>query len=378
MTVWLAAASGSFGQTARPSAERSEETRPLTKAEGRLIVLATSSAARDVEDESDCSHLVHDLYEQAGFRYEYVSSRDLYTGNANFVRVHHPQPGDLIVWRGHVGIVIDPREHSFFSSLRTGADTQFYDSAYWRARGAHRFYRYVTDKRLRPPKTLEASRHPDDAPVLASDRRSEYRPPARSPEESASASGEVPAPAPTGEALAEIAGGVVPVVPRQKVLQISGKTPAAGEIAAALSELNGDSGQLLRSGDLAAPGQPIIVYSQLQVIHVRIKGSHGTAHARLESLAALPPSEPAVSRPQWRDLPLSLQKTKTGWTLSPMDSTLFVPRDVALRILAARLAALAQNADAGSPEEREQTQIIRFLNLLVPDNPASTSTRADN
>jgi len=37
------------------------------------------------------------------------------------------------------GIVIDPKQHSFFSFVRSGPDTQFYDSPYWRSRGIARF-----------------------------------------------------------------------------------------------------------------------------------------------------------------------------------------------------------------------------------------------
>ena len=96
------------------------------------------------ESEMDCSHLVHDIYEQAGFPYDYVTSRELYIGSPNFSRVRVPQAGDLVVWRGHVGIVTDPKQHSFFSVVRSGPDTQFYDSSYWRSRGIARFFRYVT------------------------------------------------------------------------------------------------------------------------------------------------------------------------------------------------------------------------------------------
>jgi hypothetical protein len=49
----------------------------------------------------------------------------------------------LVVWRGHVGIVISPVQHSFFSAMRSGRGTEFYDSAYWQGRGRPRFFRYL-------------------------------------------------------------------------------------------------------------------------------------------------------------------------------------------------------------------------------------------
>lgn len=91
----------------------------------------------------DCSHLVHYLYNRVGLRYTYAESRKLYQGVAGFTRVLHPQAGDLIVWRGHVGIVVDPQERSFVSALRTGVKVAQYDSRYWKKRGSPRFFRYA-------------------------------------------------------------------------------------------------------------------------------------------------------------------------------------------------------------------------------------------
>src|SRR5258706_12208202 len=94
------------------------------------------------------------------------------------MRVHKPQAGDLVVWRGHVGVVIAPKEPSFFSSVRTGPDTQFYDSPYWRSRGIARFYRYMTEKPLHSSRTLDATRRTNQ-PTLAASRSSENRPPSK-------------------------------------------------------------------------------------------------------------------------------------------------------------------------------------------------------
>src|SRR6266496_1057697 len=87
----------------------------------RLAVLASaldSTTPRFAE--LDCSHLVHAIYERAGFPYAYASSDDLYVGVEGFQRVTHPQPGDLVVWRGHAGIVVRPSRHVFFSFMSAG------------------------------------------------------------------------------------------------------------------------------------------------------------------------------------------------------------------------------------------------------------------
>jgi cell wall-associated NlpC family hydrolase len=99
---------------------------------------------RQIEDtDLDCSHFVQWLFERAGLYYGYAPSRTLYEGMAGFKRVYHPQPGDLIVWPGHVGIVVDPDEETFLSALRSGVKTASYTSRYWKRRGHPRFFRYL-------------------------------------------------------------------------------------------------------------------------------------------------------------------------------------------------------------------------------------------
>ena len=91
--------------------------------------------------ELDCSHFVQWLFQQAGLYYEYAPSRTLYDGLDGFKRVSRPRPGDLIVWRGHVGIVVDPNGTTFLSALNSGVKTSSYTSNYWKRRGRARFYR---------------------------------------------------------------------------------------------------------------------------------------------------------------------------------------------------------------------------------------------
>jgi cell wall-associated NlpC family hydrolase len=114
----------------------------LTRDDG-LSVIAAALDLRKLRPSGDCSHLVQAIYERAGFRYTFANSYDLYDGVEGFQRVFEPQPGDLIVWRGHVGIVVHPSRHIFFSFKSSGPGTADYTTGYWMARGRPRFYRYV-------------------------------------------------------------------------------------------------------------------------------------------------------------------------------------------------------------------------------------------
>src|ERR1700675_3663034 len=145
-----------------------ESYRLITRDEGLAIVDRFSAhprPPRGKHPKPDCSHLVNDIYDLAGFPFPYAKSADLYRGHASFVRVSAPQPGDLIVWRGHVGLVLDPQQHFFYSSLRSGLETEDYSSAYWRRRGTPRFYRYraasdptiLTARQATPRNDLESN-----------------------------------------------------------------------------------------------------------------------------------------------------------------------------------------------------------------------------
>ena len=169
LALCLATASAALGQTVRPASTETPGPRPIARTEGRKILATIPTVEAESESETDCSHLVHDVYEQAGFPYDYVSSRELYIGGTNFTRVRTPQAGDLVVWRGHVGIVIDPKEHSFFSFVRSGPDTQFYDTPYWRSRGIARFFRYMT-----APFRSKARSYASHGPATSSGRQPQF------------------------------------------------------------------------------------------------------------------------------------------------------------------------------------------------------------
>jgi len=117
--------------------------RTLTADEGLGVVSAALDPKVRRFDNNDCSHMVHAIYERAGFPYMYASSNDLYDGVQGFREVTYPQPGDVIVWPGHAGIVVRPSHREFFSFMRHGAGVDHYNSTYWMSRGIPRFYRYI-------------------------------------------------------------------------------------------------------------------------------------------------------------------------------------------------------------------------------------------
>ncbi len=136
--------SGTDGVARAKSVQHGVRTsRLLTPDDGLAVISAALDGQRHFASNRDCSHLVHAIYQRAGFPYEYADAADLYDGVDAFRRVSHPQTGDLVVWHGHVGIVVRPSRHVFFSFLSKGPGTDNYQSAYWIERGQARFYRYL-------------------------------------------------------------------------------------------------------------------------------------------------------------------------------------------------------------------------------------------
>ncbi len=347
--------------------------RPLSLKEGRGIIQGMAWADDEEGLAPDCSHLVHTLYQRAGYSYPYMNSLDLYRGTGQFLRIRYPQPGDLIVWRGHVGIVVNPREHSFFSSVTSGTKIEDYRSPYWRARGYPRFYRYLTKGPLQGGETTEAARRPsgsqpkEQSVINSTENRPSFQAVKASPPPSTlKARGDGAPTMPHSEAGS--ARVTHPSNPQAPILQIplrtKGKQPSAAEVTLALETSNLEAGEILRAGNLEKLERPVVVYRQLQVSGVELKGKRGTAHIQIETVAALTAEriEPQLG---WEDHELELERTKKGWAMVQGNEIAYVLRDVAMRVLAERLAALTQTTERSTQRDREQADIVRFMNLLV-------------
>jgi len=165
VTFLLLMALGSLGSAqqrqkhGRPVEEPSIQKAPrlISLDEGMAVIGAALQVRYRGHPWKDCSHLVHDIYEKAGFPYRYADSGDLYQGIDAFRQVTHPQPGDLAVWRGHAAIVVNPAQHTFFSSTRAGLQVQSYDLMYWKRRGTPRFFRYATMAHPSLPAIIQAA-----------------------------------------------------------------------------------------------------------------------------------------------------------------------------------------------------------------------------
>jgi NlpC/P60 family len=361
----LVSAQATFPQESVPS------IRLLTAKQGREIINAALEHDQPARGTRDCSHLVHEIYTRAGFAYPYASSFDLYNGSPNFIRIKTPQPGDLIVWPGHVGIVFDPKEHVFYSLVKTGLDAENYQAPYWRSRGRPRFFRYV----VRRPEILSAA---EFAPSARSSDVVEPSNRARVIDERTHADA-LPADTTAKEASERTpvfgpvdpqAQGRAASAPRSIVISAGKKQPTREEVAEGISELSNAASDALRTGDSLKAGAQVIVFGQLHVDSIEIKRDHGWALVQVESQAAISVDQVDLAKHS-EQVHWELRRGKSGWEAVTPAARTYVPREIAVRGLAARLAELTQSDHAGSNSDgvrQEETQLAKVLNALLEEN----------
>ena len=365
--VCLIGAAPGKAQVAPQVQETEAAFRLLTAGEGRAIVNAAWEQDQPARGTQDCSHLVHQIYLNAGFEYPYASSYDIYSGNENFARVKTPQAGDLVVWPGHVGIIVDPMEHSFYSLVSSGLDAQDYQGAYWKSRGRPRFYRYKMEdagslsaaKTSAAPQISSATRRHSAASIVAKEPASESaasnRPPTAAAERKTVIYGPPAPAAPETAAVTE--------VPSSILIAAANKLPTREEVTEAISELSNTAGKVLRSEDPSKFQMPVVIYEQLIVERVEIKRDHGWAHLQIDSKASIIGGGTDLKRRREK-VRWELRRTESGWEAVAPSDRAYVPKDVAVQNLADQLARLTASDGAAAHEDRVLRRESRLANLL--------------
>lgn len=107
------------GRTCRPlSAEERERILALADPENFPATRYRKGPNGSLEKETDCSHFVYEIYKRAGLPFSFKPTAEL--GNArefDILPEDEAKPGDLMLFRGHVGIVDESGK--IISALRT-------------------------------------------------------------------------------------------------------------------------------------------------------------------------------------------------------------------------------------------------------------------
>jgi cell wall-associated NlpC family hydrolase len=350
---------------------RRESYRLITRDEGLAIVDAISDHHRSLRGKRakpDCSHLVNDIYDLAGFPFPYAKSADLYRGHASFVRVSAPQPGDLIVWRGHVGLVLDPQQHFFYSSLRFGLETEDYTSAYWRRRGTPRFYRYraasdqtiLTARQIAPRNDLEGnfrtqlvSQSTSDEPRTNVTSRDSLGPLPASDDDSPNSH-------------VSNTDEIAHTAPSKTAINIGNRKPTTEQVKEAISKMYQSVSQDLNADSLLHSKSPVAIFTQLRVERLDFKGKHGWADISLDTEELLT-SGKLDKLARHDEQHWEMQHAKSGWTITAPTQNIYVPRAFAVRIFAQQLAQLTGQSvtDVTVNAASEESHLASLLNTLL-------------
>jgi hypothetical protein len=341
----IAIAMAANDRAVSPTAEQTAG-RLLTRSEGTTLVdrVLENPAARQAPD---CSHLVHQLLTSVGLAYPYATSFEIFAGIPQFRRVANPQPGDLIVWRGHVGLVVDPEQHTFFSRTGSGPSTHEYDSDYWRTRGHPRFYRYIVGDGSRPfaeqPTYVAKTATPN---VVAE------------PTDISNTSGEADV-IPADLSATPVAD---PIPESIQILSEGGK-PAKEDVEEGLSELASASAAALETQRKRAT---VTLVRELRVQKIQTKGTKGWADVQVESRAELSP-DLTWKRARTQTIRWELHRDHDGWQLSSPKDHLYIPQSAAVPLLAKQLSLLSA-APVPASRQRQVGSLASLLNFLLNEN----------
>jgi hypothetical protein len=327
--------------------QSSSPARLLTLDEGLAVLGAAMETAHHRPIRQDCSHFVHMIYDRAGFPYSYENSVTLYDGDSDFQRVTRPQPGDLIVWRGHIGIIVNPVQHSFFSSLRTGFGVEKYDSRYWRRRGKPRFYRYVKTTPSTP--TLAAAKTPSSDETVVNTEETEEAEPA------GTLSGVETASVPAQPAREISEPSSLPIV-------IRADRATTEALRQALEEKFSDANSNFGNIDLLHSTKPVIIVENFNVKKVHVKHDQGWAEVQMNEPSSVSGGETNLQRRSEKQR-WPLYRNGKDWQLELPTNAIYIPKDAAVRLLAHELATMTGRRNA--PPTQQEAQLARLLDRLL-------------
>jgi hypothetical protein len=357
----------------------------LSAKQGEAIVQAAWELRRGLNPKPDCSHFVHAVYAKAGFAYEYAATREVFAGIDDFRRVQKPQPGDLIVWPGHIGIVIDPGEHSFYSSVLSGFAIENYRSHYWEARGDPRFYRFVVNPSAslpRPVLTKITQVHPaPEQPPLQQTQRSpasshkpaEMATVADSPKSASRQPAQIEV---KPSVQAKVEGGAGNTAERDtaihnEIFVTSQATPSRRDVLAAIIRSADENGErLLR--DRLLDSQPAVGVAddfRLVSLNLDLQGKTGLAEVEVKQIAAFRYGKPTSSRSISRHRVI-LSRQQQGWILVTPQELLYLNHHQAAVALTDQLATLSQ----APADQLQAKKTAKILHELLSDKSTDAHT----
>jgi hypothetical protein len=370
--LWTAA----FTPVVTAQADDDSADRVLVSAEqGQALAEFALQAGPRVRPKPDCSHLVHLLYERAGLVYPYEGSRVLYRGVADFERVKTPQPGDLAVWLGHVGIVLSPEDTTFLSSVRSGIITESWKADHWVRRGRPRFFRY----RIGPAAdlTLLAAIMDDDGNAQNSSRSRSAAAQTPLPDGNQSQAKKRGSDIPAIQVSREVnpvqqrepegaanSGSIVAVIDQRG-------TPNKHEITAAVLENANTRARQFISGRMLDLGHPFSVFDRLEIAKVKIRHGSGSLTVRVNETMSQESGKILPARTMEHELMID-RRNDGAWVISDPHQRTYLPQAQAVIVFERQAAIFLDRA----PNSSGTRTVVKFLDRLYDQQPGAPQRAA--
>jgi hypothetical protein len=347
----------------------------LSPDQGEALAAFALHSEKRIRTKPDCSHLVHQLYVRAGLIYPYEDSRVLYRGISDFQRVKKPQAGDLVVWLGHVGIVLSTEEKSFISSVYSGILSESWMAPHWVRRGHPRFYRYRigpdTDMNLLAKIMDDETQQADSGASARNGSRAELpSPPVPTIAETRESSGveqEIrtlsPQPARSMTENYHDSDPIVAVISQRQM-------PSKSQIATAIIEASKAHARRLIDGDTLDVMHPFTVFSRLEVEKTKIKHENGWVTLRLNEIMSQEDGRILPAKTTEREL--SIVRRRDGvWIISDPRGRTYLAQEQALEVFEYQTELFLRQA----PNSSSTRIVVKSLDHLY-DQQSDTPQRA--
>lgn len=341
----------------------------LSPDQGEALAAFAARSEKRIRSKPDCSHLVHLLYSRAGLIYPYEDSRVLYRGVNDFQRVKTPQAGDLVVWLGHVGIVLSREEKTFISSVHSGILTETWIAPHWVRRGRPRFYRYrvgpETDMNLLAKVMDDQTQQPDT-------RTSAALPSPSLPTITATgeSDGEQQDTGPSPESARSInesehdSNAIVALINQRQI-------PSKRQIAAAMIEGSKTHARRLMEGETLDVVRPFAVFSRLDVEKIKIKHEKGWVTFQVRE--TMSQAQGRILPAKTTELELAISHRDDGvWVISDPQGGTYLPQEQALKVFEHQTALFLRQA----PNRSITRVIVKALDRLYDQQPGPSQQAA--
>jgi hypothetical protein len=345
----------------------------MSPEQGEALAGFALHSEKGMRPKPDCSHLVHLLYARAGLIYPYEDSRVLYRGVNDFQRVKTPQAGDLVVWLGHVGIVLSTEEKTFISSVHSGILTESWKAPHWVRRGRPRFYRYrigpETDMNLlskimadESGRQIEARNSADINVPVPSSRASSTT----DSEPDGVRQEPIELLPQTTRSADESSHDSTPIV--ATITQHS--TPNRGQIAAAIIEGSKGRARRLIDGETLDVARPFTVFSRLEVEKIKVKHENGWVTLRLSETMSHEDGRILPARTTERELSM-VRRNDGVWVISDPRKRAYLAEEQALEVFEHQAELFLREA----PNSSSTRIVVKSLDHLY-DHQSDAPQRA--